>query len=77
VRLLGPELAIKILKGEHDQPVPDRAWALEFLRDFSGDDFGDDISRWESWVAENCATEAKRTALLEQYFERKGGKFIR
>ncbi len=62
------EIALMYAKGlmEDERDLPrykDKAAALAWLRELSGEDFGEDLSLWERWV--QIAVESKRTPRAE------------
>lgn len=76
MRISPHELAIEILEGKYEEPVPDRDWALLFLREFSRCDFGQDASRWRSWINAHCDDVTKRACLYAAYSQLKGKRPI-
>jgi hypothetical protein len=55
VRILPISLAIRTLRGESPEPRRrlSKTQAAEWLRNVSGEDFGEDAERWGEWLKKN------------------------
>jgi hypothetical protein len=74
------EIAISNLKGEikregYSRIVLSKEQAIDLLRRATGQDFGDDIAKWEEWVAEHGkAIEEERVRFGREIRERRARK---